>query len=63
MLTIRTDIISELQIAIDELAFKVIIEEAGGTITDIKGQSINKETNTIIATNSKLHEEVSNIFK
>lgn len=47
----------------DIAALKVIIEEAGGKITDILGNPIGKETTSIIATNKNFHEEVVTYFK
>lgn len=46
----------------DNAALKVIIEEAGGLITDIKGQPVDINTTTIIATNKILHKEVLKFF-
>lgn len=47
----------------DIAALKVIVEEAGGVVTDILGNPIGKETTSIIATNKNLHREVIAYFK
>lgn len=42
----------------DIAALTVIIEEAGGKVTDIDGNPISIESTSVIATNGKLHETV-----
>ncbi len=46
----------------DIAAMKVIIEEAGGTVTQLDGKPVNPSTTTLLATNSKLHETVVQLF-
>ena len=46
----------------DIAAVKVIVEEAGGKVTDLQGNSITQQTSSIIATNSILHKLVLNTF-
>jgi histidinol-phosphatase len=47
----------------DIAAVSLIVEEAGGRVTDISGNKITKDTTSIIATNNKIHEPVLNYFK
>jgi len=55
----KIDIMIEAQTKIwDIAAVKVIVEEAGGKVTDTKGKQVNLNTNSILATNGKLHEAV-----
>ncbi|MDE7287692.1 MAG: inositol monophosphatase [Lachnospiraceae bacterium] len=42
----------------DYKAGKLILEEAGGRITDWNGNSIQKNTNNIVASNNKIHEQL-----
>lgn len=44
----------------DAAALKIIVEEAGGTVTDLSGrdQSYNSEINGCIASNGRLHKEL-----
>ena len=59
----RADIVIEADIKIwDIAALKVIVEEAGGIMTDIQGNSVNKNTASIIATNRVLHDSVLRYF-
>lgn len=46
----------------DMAATKLIIEEAGGIVTDIYGNDLNDKSTTIIATNGKIHSQVLEIF-
>lgn len=55
----KADIMIEAKTKIwDIAALKVIVEEAGGKMTDIKGNKVDLNTNSILATNGKLHQEV-----
>lgn len=55
----KADIMIEARTAIwDIAALKVIVEEAGGKMTDIKGGQVGLNTSSILATNGKLHQEV-----
>lgn len=60
----KTDLMVEVRIHIwDIAALKVIVEEAGGKVTDIEGGEIKRESTNIIATNGVLHNDVLNYFK
>jgi len=60
----KIDIMIEAETKIwDFAALKIIIEEAGGKITDIKGNKITNATTSIIATNKNLHDSVLEIFQ
>lgn len=59
----KVDVMVESRLKIwDIAAMKVIVEEAGGKMTDIKGEKINLGTTSCIATNKKLHELVVEHF-
>ncbi|MBD3312445.1 inositol-phosphate phosphatase [archaeon] len=47
----------------DIAAVKVIVEEAGGRVTDIKGGPVTLNTTSIIATNGLIHDKVAEYFK
>lgn len=60
----KIDIMIEAETKIwDFAALKIIVEEAGGKVTDIQGGAITKETTSIIATNKNLHDTVVKMFK
>ncbi len=60
----KFDIVLEAKIKFWDVApFKIIIEEAGGKMTDIYGKQINKTTTTVLATNKKLHNKVLRYFE
>lgn len=42
----------------DYKAGKIILEEAGGKITDWNGKEIQQDTNNIVVSNNKVHEEL-----
>ncbi|HRY82925.1 MAG TPA: inositol monophosphatase [Candidatus Moranbacteria bacterium] len=46
----------------DIAAVKVIIEEAGGVVTNFDGRAISMDADSIIATNKKLHPKVLEYF-
>ncbi len=46
----------------DIAAMKVIIEEAGGIVTQLDGKPVNPGTTTLLATNGKLHDAVVKLF-
>lgn len=55
----KVDIMIEAQTKIwDIAAVKIIIEEAGGKVTNIKGGQVDLNTNSILATNGNLHQTV-----
>jgi histidinol-phosphatase len=59
----RIDVVIEAALKIwDIAALKVIVEEAGGTMTNIGGRPITIQTNSTIATNSKLHHQIIDTF-
>jgi len=59
----KIDIMIEAQTKIwDIAAVKVIVEEAGGKVTDINGNKVGITTNSLLATNGKLHQLVLNYF-
>jgi len=60
----KIDIMIEAETKIwDFAALKIIVEEAGGKVTDIHGNKITKDTTSIIATNRNLHDSVVEMFK
>ena len=59
----RADVVVEAAISIwDIAAITVIVREAGGTVTDIQGQPITKDTASLVATNGVLHDTVLDYF-
>ena len=46
----------------DIAAMKVIIEEAGGRVSQLDGEPVNHGTTTFLATNGQLHDEVVQLF-
>ena len=59
----RADVVIEAAISIwDIAAITVIVREAGGTVTDIQGQAITKDTASLIATNGILHNRILDYF-
>jgi len=59
----KIDIVVEASIKIwDIAAITLIIEEAGGKVTDMQGNKINLDSTTILATNGKLHQEILDSF-
>ncbi len=60
----RADVVIEAAISIwDIAAITVIVREAGGNVTDIKGKEITTETDSLIATNGILHRTILDYFK
>lgn len=47
----------------DIAALKLIVEEAGGRMTDINGKQIDENVRSAIATNSRIHDKVISYFK
>lgn len=59
----RVDAVIEAAISFwDIAAITVIVREAGGKVTDIQGQSITKDTTSLVATNGILHNKVLDYF-
>jgi histidinol-phosphatase len=53
------DVVIESDVSIlDIAALTVIVREAGGTFTDLKGGEVGRETTTVLATNGPLHAKV-----
>jgi histidinol-phosphatase len=58
------DVVIESDVNIlDIAALTVIVEEAGGTFTDLKGAPVSLETTTVLATNAALHGPVMEIIR
>lgn len=43
---------------LDIAALQVIVQEAGGRFTDLRGQPVTRETTSVLATNGHLHDEI-----
>lgn len=55
----RLEAVIEAKIRIwDVASLMLIIEEAGGKVTDIEGNKLTKDSTTILATNGRIHEEI-----
>src|SRR5262249_13063818 len=53
------DVVIESDVGIlDIAALTVIVREAGGMFTDLRGGDVNFETTTVLATNSALHSTI-----
>jgi histidinol-phosphatase len=60
----KSDAVFEAAVNIwDIAALAVIVEEAGGKVTDLEGKPISKESKHIIATNRRLHEDLLKYFR
>ncbi len=60
----KIEVMVEADIKIwDIAALVVIVEEAGGEITDLKGRRVTRDVGTVAASNGVLHEEVLRIFR
>lgn len=54
------DVVIESDVNIlDIAALTVIVREAGGTFTDLGGKDVTLETTSVLATNARLHQSVS----
>lgn len=63
MSSARADAVIEAAISIwDIAAITVIVREAGGTVTDLQGNDITTETNSLLATNGILHKKMLSYF-
>ncbi|MDD4333348.1 MAG: inositol monophosphatase [Patescibacteria group bacterium] len=47
----------------DILAGALLIEEAGGIVTDIEGKKITLKSNSVLATNGKVHKQILELLK
>jgi histidinol-phosphatase len=57
------DVVIESDIDIlDIAAVSVIVREAGGTFTDLEGEPVNLQTETVLASNGLLHGEVRDLL-
>ena len=60
----RAEAVIEAAISIwDIAAITVIVREAGGMVTDLHGNAITTETNSLLATNGILHDEILSYFQ
>ena len=60
----KIEIIIEAETKVwDIAALSVIVEEAGGKVTDLKGKPVNRTTDSIVATNGLIHDQVLAYFK
>ena len=60
----RADAVIEAAISIwDIAALTVIVEEAGGEVTDLEGNPIDRNTDSILATNRLLHQQILGPFE
>jgi len=60
----KLEVVIEASIKIMDVApFDLIIREAGGLTSDIKGRKLHPDINTFVATNGKLHKEALGYFK
>lgn len=60
----KLDVVVDTKIRIwDVASAKVIIEEAGGKLTDLAGKEITPEVTSVIATNGLLHNTVVSYFE
>lgn len=59
----RVDAVIEAAISIwDIAAITVVVQEAGGMVTDVQGQAITKDTASLVATNGILHNTILDYF-
>lgn len=55
----KVDIVVESDVTIlDVAALSIIVEEAGGKVTDLNGNKLTLESTSIVATNGLLHDQV-----
>ena len=60
----RVDAVIEAAISIwDIAALTVIVEEAGGRVTNLRGEPIDRDTDSILATNGFLHQLILSRFE
>jgi len=59
----KIDLVIESDINIlDVAALSVVIQEAGGRVTDLEGNPLNLQTTSILASNGRLHEQVLDLL-
>ncbi len=59
----RIDVVVESDVNIlDIAALKVVVEMAGGVMTDLSGGPITVDTTSVLATNGRLHEQVKTLL-
>ncbi|NCN58673.1 hypothetical protein COW99_05210 [Candidatus Roizmanbacteria bacterium CG22_combo_CG10-13_8_21_14_all_38_20] len=46
----------------DIAAVSIIVEEAGGKVTDLDGKPIGRQTKTLLSTNRALHSQILKYF-
>lgn len=57
----KVDVVVESDVTIlDVAALSIIVEEAGGKVTDLKGNRLTLASTSIVATNGLLHDQVLN---
>ena len=60
----RAEAVIEAAISIwDIAAITVVVREAGGTVTDLQGNDITINTNSLLATNGILHNQILSYFQ
>jgi histidinol-phosphatase len=59
----KLDLVIESDINIlDVAALSVIIQEAGGRVTDLEGKPLNLDTTSILASNGRLHQQALDLL-
>ena len=59
----KLDVIAEASVKIWDIgAVALIVEEAGGQVSDLRGKPLTLSSTSILATNGKLHKPVLDIF-
>ena len=59
----RIDAVLESDVNIlDIAALTLIVEEAGGRFTDLEGGPVGLDTTTVLATNGRLHDAISDVL-
>ena len=47
----------------DIAAVSIIVEEAGGKVTDLNGKPIDRKTSSLLSTNGALHSKILKYFR
>lgn len=59
----RLDVVLESDVNIfDIAALSLVVEEAGGKFTDLKGHPVGLETTTVLASNGRLHGQIGKLL-